>query len=80
MMHAHGKAECPSLKYLHSACCDGEEDAGPSSITTVGGGGSAQPFIHLTMYTPLEEVTCALPLAVWKMLYTTLTTIEKTVL
>jgi len=80
MMHAHGKAEYPSLKYFHSACCDGEEDAGYSNTTTAGCGGSAQPFIHLTVYKPLEESTLALPLAVWKMLYTTLTTIETTVL
>jgi len=47
-LHAHEKAEYPSLKYFHSAYRGNEGDAGCSSITTVGGGGSAQPFIHLT--------------------------------
>ena len=79
-LHAHEKAEYPSLKYFHSAYRGNEGDAGFSNTTTVGCGGSAQPFIHVTVYTPLEEVTLTLALAVWKMLYTTLTTIETTVL
>jgi hypothetical protein len=79
-LHAHEKAEYPSLKYFHSAYRGNEGDAGSSSITTVGGGDSAQPFIHLTWYKPLEELTLTLALAVWRMSFTGFMTIETTVL